>query len=132
MVRWINLLAMQPWRCSTLPLTARTTSIKRFVLHGPFLDITVHSSDRYIREASDLRIRQACEIGLELGVRGVIVHTNFIPNFYQKTYREGWVDRNEEYFRKLLEDFPQLWIYIKSMFDEEPECLVKLAQRMAG
>lgn len=101
-------------------------------LHGPFLDITVHSSDRLIREASDRRIRQACEISLELGVRAMIVHTNFIPNFYVKTYRDGWVDRNEEYFRKLLEEYPSLWIYMENMFDEEPDCLVRLAQRMEG
>lgn len=99
-------------------------------LYGPFLDITVYSSDRLIREANDQRIRQACEICLKLGVKAMIIHTNFIPNFYVKTYRDGWVDRNEEYFRKLLEDYPSLWIYMENMFDEEPNCLVRLAQHL--
>ena len=62
----------------------------------------------------------------------MIIHTNFIPNFYVKTYRGGWVDRNEEYFRKLLEDYPSLWIYMENMFDEKPDSLVRLAQRMKG
>ena len=38
-------------------------------LHGPFLDITVHSSDPLIRQASDHRIRQVCEIALKLQVK---------------------------------------------------------------
>ena len=101
-------------------------------LHGPFLDITVHSSDPLIRQASDRRIRQVCEIALKLQVKAVILHTNFIPNFYVPSYRQGWVDRNEEYMRKLLADYPKLQIYMENMFDEEPDCLAALAKRMEG
>lgn len=101
-------------------------------LHGPFLDITVHSDDSLIRRASDYRIRQACEIAGQLQVKAVILHTNFIPNFYEPSYRKGWIDRNEKYFRRLLTDYPGLQIYMENMFDEEPDCLTALAQRMEG
>ncbi len=101
-------------------------------LHGPFLDITVHSADPLIRRASDYRIRQACEIALRLQVKAMILHTNFIPNFYDRNYRQGWIDRNEEYMTALLEDHPGLYIYMENMFDEEPDCLIALAQRMKG
>lgn len=104
----------------------------RDTLHGPFLDITVHSSDRLIREASEYRIRQACDIARQLQVKGIVLHTNFIPNFYVPSYRQGWVDRNEEFFRRLLEEEPGLWFYMENMFDEEPDCLVELAKRMQG
>lgn len=99
-------------------------------IHGPFLDITVHSSDSLIYKASDYRIRQVCEIALELQTKAIILHTNFIPNFYEPNYRKGWVDRNENYMRKLLEDYPGLQVYMENMFDEEPDCLVSLAERM--
>lgn len=99
-------------------------------LHGPFLDITVHSADALIYKASDYRIRQACEIALRLKVKAMILHTNFIPNFYERNYRQGWIDRNEEYMTTLLEDYPGLYIYMENMFDEEPDCLVALAERM--
>ncbi|MCD8218651.1 MAG: sugar phosphate isomerase/epimerase [Clostridiales bacterium] len=101
-------------------------------LHGPFLDIAVHSSDRMIRRTSDYRIRQACEIALRLQVRGIILHTNIIPNFYEPNYRQGWIDRNEEYLTALLEDYPDFSVYMENMFDEEPDCLVALAERMQG
>lgn len=101
-------------------------------LHGPFLDIAVHSDDPLIRKASDYRIRQACEIALRLQVKAVILHTNFIPNFYDEKYRLGWVDRNEAYLRRLLNDYPGLRVYMENMFDEEPDCLLALARRMEG
>lgn len=101
-------------------------------LHGPFLDITVHSEDSLIRKASDYRIRQACEIALRLQVKAIILHTNFIPNFYDEKYRQGWVDRNEKYLTGLLRDYPGLSVYMENMFDEEPDCLLALARRMEG
>ncbi|MCD8347275.1 MAG: sugar phosphate isomerase/epimerase [Lachnospiraceae bacterium] len=110
--------------------TGRDTS--KDTLHGPFLDITVHSSDRRIREASDYRLRQVCDIAMRLGVKGMIVHTNFIPNFYEPTYRQGWIDRNEAYFREFMEDYPDIDIYMENMFDEEPDLLAALAERMKG
>ncbi|MCD7981046.1 MAG: sugar phosphate isomerase/epimerase [Clostridiales bacterium] len=104
----------------------------RDTMHGPFLDITVHSVDRLIREVCDYRIRQACEIALRLQVKGIILHTNFIPNYYEPNYRRGWIDRNEEYITALLDDYPDLSVYMENMFDEEPDCLVALAERMRG
>ncbi len=102
------------------------------VIHGPFLDICVHSSDSTIRAASDRRIRQVCDIALTLGVKAIVLHTNLIPNFYAPAYRQGWVDRNEAYIRRLLADYPTLSVYMENMFDEEPDSLVALAQRMEG
>ncbi len=107
-------------------------SRKADVVHGPFLDICVHSSDCAIRQVSDRRIRQVCDITAQLGAKAIILHTNLIPNFYAPAYRQGWVDRNEAYLRNLLADYPTISVYMENMFDEEPDCLVALAQRMAG
>ena len=41
----------------------------RDTMHGAFLDITIHSEDSLIRQASERRIRQSMEIARELGVR---------------------------------------------------------------
>ncbi len=102
------------------------------IVHGPFLDICVHSSDSTIRAASDKRIRQVCDIAVALGARAIILHTNLISNFYAAAYRQGWVDRNEVYLKALLEDYPALAVYMENMFDEEPDCLLALARRMEG
>lgn len=90
-------------------------------LHGAFLDIAIHSSDARIREISDLRMRQSMNIAKELGIRGVIFHTNLIANFYDKTYRQNWLDTNLQYFSTLAAEYPNIEIFIENMFDLEPD-----------
>ena len=63
-------------------------------MHGAFLDVTLHSTDDRIREVSELRVRQSMEIAKELGIRGVVFHTNMIANFKDAVYMKKWVDTN--------------------------------------
>lgn len=99
-------------------------------LHGVFLDICVNSADSKIFEVSDLRIHQSMDIAMRLGVKAVIFHTNHIPNFRLKSYRENWLQRNVSYWKSLLNEYPDLTIYIENMFDEEPDLLCALAREM--
>ncbi len=100
-------------------------------LHGVFLDMCVNSTDSLIYAATNQRIHQSMDIAMELGVKAVVFHTNHIPNFMLHSYREGWIDLNEKYWRKLLAEYPKLSVYMENMFDEEPELLRRLAERMA-
>lgn len=100
------------------------------ILHGAFLDVTLHSEDKKIRDASTFRIRQSMDIAAELGIRAVVFHTNQIPNFKTPEYVRHWIDSNREFWMKLLEEYPTLDIYIENMFDEEPEMLYSLAMEM--
>ena len=99
-------------------------------LHGAFLDICVNSNDKKIFEVSDLRIRQCMEIAAKMGLKAVIFHTNFIVNFKLKFYLDDWVDRNELYWRRLLQEYPNQSIYLENMFDDTPQLLTALAERM--
>ncbi|MDO4543581.1 MAG: TIM barrel protein [Clostridia bacterium] len=100
------------------------------MLHGAFLDITIHSDDPCILRVSAMRVRQSMDIALRLGVRGVVFHTNFIANFRNEGYRQGWLQKNAAFWSELLREYPSLDIYIENMFDAEPELLVLLAERM--
>lgn len=100
-------------------------------LHGVFLDICVHSADSMIFKASDYRIHQCMDIAMTLGVRAVIFHTNYISNFTLKSYQDNWVELNTNYWKNLLNEYPNLMIYIENMFDEEPFLLKELAEKMA-
>lgn len=102
----------------------------RDTLHGAFLDITVHSDDRLIREASVFRVRQCLDIASQLGIRAVIFHTNMIPNFKSPSYMENWVKRNAIFWRLMLQEYKTLEIYIENMFDEDPDMLLCLAKEM--
>lgn len=99
-------------------------------LHGAFLDVTIHSEDRRIREISELRVRQCMDIATELGIRGVVFHTNAVPNFRVSSYIQHWTDSNERFWKQILGEYPDLEIFIENMFDETPDLLAGLAERM--
>lgn len=99
-------------------------------LHGAFLDVTVHSEDRLIREASMLRMRQSMEAAKELKVRGVVFHTGRIGGFLEPGYLKNWRERNAAYIRKLLQEYPEQEIWLENMFDESPNCLAELAKEL--
>ena len=99
-------------------------------MHGAFLDVTLHSSDKRIREVSELRVRQSMEIAKELGIRGVIFHTNLIANFKDSSYLKNWVNANAAFYRKVLSEYPGIYVFVENMFDLEPDMLLELAQEM--
>ena len=99
-------------------------------LHGAFLDVTIHSSDPLIREASILRVRQSMEIAKRMGVKGVVFHTGRLAGFRVESYLKQWKEMNARFFRELAEEFPKQQIYMENMFDEAPDVLAELAEEM--
>lgn len=99
-------------------------------VHGAFLDVTVFSDDARIREVSELRVNQSLEVAKRLGAEAVIFHTNYIPNFNLTSYRENWVERNADFYRRKLHEYPMLKIYIENMFDEDYRLIARLGEKM--
>ena len=99
-------------------------------MHGAFLDVTLHSTDDRIREVSELRVRQSMEIAKELGIRGVVFHTNMIANFKDAVYMKKWVDTNALFYKKLLQEYPGIYVFVENMFDFDPDMLLALAKEM--
>lgn len=99
-------------------------------MHGAFLDVTIHSDDPLIRDASMLRVRQSMEIAKSMGLRGVVFHTGRLAGFRAAGYLQNWRDRNEAFFRELASSCPEQQIYMENMFDEAPDVLAGLAEKM--
>lgn len=99
-------------------------------LHGAFLDVTLHSSDARIREVSELRVRQSMDIAKELGIRGVVFHTNMIANFKDAIYMDNWVKVNAAFYKKLLAEYPGMYVFMENMFDFDPDMLAALAEEL--
>lgn len=101
-------------------------------MHGAFLDVTIHSSDPLIRDASMLRVRQSMQIAERMGVRGVVFHTGRLANFRMTDYLAGWRDINAEFFTEIAHSYPNIQIYMENMFDEAPDIIAGLAEQMQG
>lgn len=99
-------------------------------LHGAFLDVTLHSSDARIREVSELRVRQSMDIAKKLGIRGVVFHTNMIANFKDAVYMDNWVKTNAAFYKKILDEYQGIYVFVENMFDFDPDMLAALAEEL--
>ena len=101
-------------------------------MHGAFLDVTVHSNDKRIKEVSELRVRQSLDIAKEMGLRGAVFHTNRIFGFRESNYLKNWEEANYRFFATVCEEYSNQQILMENMFDEAPDVLLGLAERMKG
>ena len=106
------------------------TDFSNDTMHGAFLDVTVHSMDKKIQEVSELRVRQSMDIAKEMGLRGVVFHTNRIYGFRDAAYLKNWRDANKRFFAEICDAYPNQQIFMENMFDEGPDVLRDLAEEM--
>ena len=110
--------------------TKYRSDFSKDTMHGAFFDVTVHSTDPLIRNASVLRLRQSMEIAKRMGLKGVVFHTGKLAGFNVAGYLKLWHEENLRFFSELAEEYPMQQIYMENMFDEAPEVMVKLAEAM--
>lgn len=99
-------------------------------MHGAFFDVLIFSADERIRKISEYRIDQSIEIANELDAKAVIFHTNYMPTFYNESYRKSWVEINALFWSEKCLKHPEINILIENMFDITPELLSKLAENL--
>lgn len=104
---------------------------ERCTLHGAFLDVLVFSEDMEIRECSEMRVFQSIDAAKALGAEAVIFHTNHNPLLTAESYRKNWLERNEHFWRKVLEKYSDISVYMENMFDDSPHMLARLSERLA-
>ncbi|MCI5619979.1 MAG: sugar phosphate isomerase/epimerase [Lachnospiraceae bacterium] len=106
------------------------TDFSQDTMHGAFLDVTVHSEDRLIREASVQRVHQSMEIAKRMGLRGVVFHTGLLAGFRIDSYLKNWLEKNVRFFTELANEYPSQQIWMENMFDEIPQELAGLGEAM--
>lgn len=99
-------------------------------MHGAFIDIVVFSDDEKIAEISKLRMRQSMEIAKQLGVCGVVFHTNCNPMLAGDSYDYKMVTKTAAYVEELLKEYPEVHIYLENMFDASPKVLAEISERL--
>ena len=99
-------------------------------LHGCFYDVIPFSLDEKIKEVSLLRIEQSIDVAKRLGAKGVVFHTNYNSFFKAEAYIKQWLDINEEFWKSILMKHKDINIYIENMFEENPDVIEQLADRL--
>lgn len=101
-------------------------------MHGAFLDIILHSRDSVVRENARHRMKQSMEIAGRLGLEAVVFHTNYQPGIVGDDYLQNVIGRNADYLEELLQEYPSINIYLENMFEETPEVIVAISERLKG
>lgn len=104
---------------------------KLCTMHGAFLDVLIFSEDKAVRECSEKRIFQSIEAAKMLGAEAVVFHTNHNPLLTAESYRKNWLERNELFWRSVLENNPDISVYMENMFDDSPHMLARLAEKLS-
>lgn len=104
---------------------------ERCTLHGAFLDVLIFSEDTEIMECSEMRVFQSIDAAKAIGAEAVVFHTNHNPLLTAESYRKNWLERNEHFWRKVLEKYSDISVYMENMFDDSPHMLAGLAERLA-
>ncbi|MBP1546527.1 MAG: sugar phosphate isomerase/epimerase [Oscillospiraceae bacterium] len=100
-------------------------------MHGAFFDVILFSDDKRIRRISEERVRESLDIARELGVKGVVFHTNHNPALTADFYIKNWFERNEIFWRSILPEYSDIQVYMENMFDDSPKMLSGLARRLS-
>lgn len=99
-------------------------------MHGAFFDLVLFSYDRQIRIISKTRMRQSMDIARELGLRGVVFHTNYLPVLKSEEYDTRAIEMTAEFLEELLNEYKDTNIYLENMFDDTPDILIAIAKRL--
>ena len=100
--------------------------------HGDFFDVLIFSSDKLIRNISEMRVRQSIEAALEVGAEAVIFHTNHNPFFTAESYVNNWLNFNVDFWSGILAEYPNVRIYIENMCDNSPHMLAALSEKLSS
>ncbi|MCQ2406741.1 MAG: sugar phosphate isomerase/epimerase [Oscillospiraceae bacterium] len=100
-------------------------------LHGVFYDITPNSPDPYIAERSLHLMEQSIGIAERLSCRGVVFHSGIISGLRLPSYKESWLNGMEKIYRRLCREHPHIAVFLENSTEQEPEMLIRIAERMA-
>lgn len=99
-------------------------------MHGAFFDVIPFSIDKKIQKISNLRIEQSIGVARRVGAKAVVFHTNYDPFLNFESYIQSWIDTNEIYWSRILEENSDINIYLENMFDATPDILAELSERL--
>ncbi len=105
----------------------------RLSLHGPFMDLVSGSPDERINMVTYGRYEHVIRIASGLGADQVVFHANYIGLLHNAVYRQGWHQRNVDFWGP-LGDYAKAYdvrVAIENMWEYEPTIIGNLLAELA-
>lgn len=102
----------------------------RFLMHGPFNELTPAAIDPLVLEITERRYRQATRKAAALGCRKLILHAGFVPLVY---YPEWFISRSVSLWEKLCREIPEnLTVCLENVMEPEPGMLLDIIKEVGS
>ena len=101
-------------------------------MHGPFMDLVSGSPDERINDIAYGRYEHVIRIAAALNVRQVVLHANYIGLLHNDFYRQGWHQRNVDFWGP-LGDYAKAYgviIAIENMWEYDPGIIGNLLREL--
>ena len=101
-------------------------------LHGPFMDLVSGSPDERISMVTYGRYEHVIRIAAGLGADQVVFHANYIGLLHNEFYRQGWHQRNVDFWGP-LGDYARAYdvtVAIENMWEFEPSIIGDLLREL--
>lgn len=113
----------EPWEC---PLDRCLAAVDRFVLHGPFNELTPAAIDPMVLRVTETRYRQAIGKAQELRTPKLVLHAGFLPLVYDS---EWFVERSVIFWRRLIREVPEgLTVCLENVLEPEAALLTQIVR----
>lgn len=113
----------EPWE---IPVECCLSASSRFVLHGPFNELTPAAIDPLVLDVTKKRYRQAIKKAHAMGIQKIVLHAGFLPLVY---YPEWFVERSAAVWRELLCDIPDdMTVCLENVLEPEPQLLTAIME----
>ena len=101
-------------------------------MHGPFMDLVSGSPDERINMVTYGRYEHVIRIAAGLGIRQVVLHANYIGLLHNDFYRQGWHQRNVDFWGP-LGDYAKAYdvvVAIENMWEYDPTIISNLLREL--
>ena len=101
-------------------------------MHGPFMDLVSGSPDERINMVTYGRYEHVIRIAAGLGVQQVVFHANYIGLLHNDFYRQGWHQRNVDFWGP-LGDYAKAYdvlVAIENMWEFDPTIISDLLNEL--
>ena len=113
----------EPWE---IPVERCLSASSRFVLHGPFNELTPAAIDPLVLDVTKKRYRQAIKKAYAMGTQKLVLHAGFLPLVY---YPEWFIDRSAVVWRELLCEIPdRMTVCLENVLEPEPQLLTAIME----
>ena len=116
----------EPWE---IPVERCLSAADRFILHGPFNELTPAAIDPLVLDVTKKRYRQAIAQARTLGIQKVVLHAGFQPLVY---YPEWFLSRSQAFWRALIPEVPAgMTICLENVMEPEPSYLTGIVRAVS-